>query len=681
MPTTQTDRLAGLVGDFGIKTPVRVATTAAITLSGEQTIDGVAVSANSGSTPPDRVLVKNQSDTTTNGIYDVSTGAWLRSKDFDGARDAKKGTLVYVTSGSTNGDSLFKCTSAEPILIDGASPSNLTFVALSTGTDGALGWFNVKDTAYGAIGDGTTDDTAAINLAIAALNTATRGVLYFPAGTYKCTSALTTVTATGRIVGDGMSGVDTTANGATVITCTSATASLFTIGSKALAFDSLTLRNTSGTTPSAGAGIAVTSSNGDMKIDYDSVAVAGFYIDIDVRVGHLWTMRNCYLSAPILYALKIRNTVNPDIGDWSITESGFYAETQNATSAIRIESSGGGKIANIKVNERGGSKFANGIDLAGAGNTVILQVTNSSFENYSGTAILASGTWPGIVITGCQFGQYGNGTGHAISISSNTDVVIDDISLTADTGTPTAIVISSVTRCSIGQIVNNGFSTLISGAVDQDATGSIAGGVRVTGTPTSGQVPTATSGTAATWQTPSGGGGGAGALVFLESHTASSSATLDFTTFISSTYDDYLFEFVGLQPASDAVNLDCQFGTGGGPTYQASNYRWAQYVVTDSGLSGIANSASDGAIHIFNGAGNTSTKSISGSLRLYAPQSASLHKLGVMDCIAIATDASMQRMEGGCAWADTTALTAVRFLFGSGNIASGVIRCYGVTKS
>lgn len=139
MPTTMTDRLAGITGDFGIKTPVRVATTAAITLSGEQTIDGVAVSANSGSTPPDRVLVKNQSDTTTNGIYDVSTSAWLRSKDFDGARDAKKGTLVYVTSGTTNGGAIYGLTTADPVSIDGASPSNLTFTTVTGAlADGAV---------------------------------------------------------------------------------------------------------------------------------------------------------------------------------------------------------------------------------------------------------------------------------------------------------------------------------------------------------------------------------------------------------------------------------------------------------------------------------------------------------------------------------------------------------------
>ena len=59
------------------KTAVRVATTANITLSGTQTIDGVALSAG------DRVLVKDQTNNTQNGVYDVSAGAWTRSLDSD----------------------------------------------------------------------------------------------------------------------------------------------------------------------------------------------------------------------------------------------------------------------------------------------------------------------------------------------------------------------------------------------------------------------------------------------------------------------------------------------------------------------------------------------------------------------------------------------------------------------
>jgi len=108
---TTTDRLAGLNGSVGFKAPCRVATTAAITLSGEQTIDGVAIVAN------DRVLVKNQSSGVDNGIYIASTGAWSRALDFDGARDARNGTLVYVTSGSSNGGDVFAMTATDPVTV------------------------------------------------------------------------------------------------------------------------------------------------------------------------------------------------------------------------------------------------------------------------------------------------------------------------------------------------------------------------------------------------------------------------------------------------------------------------------------------------------------------------------------------------------------------------------------
>jgi len=114
---TTTDRLAGLNGSVGFKAPCRVATTAAITLSGEQTIDGVAIVAN------DRVLVKNQSSGVDNGIYIASTGAWSRALDFDGARDARNGTLVYVTSGTQNGGEVFAMSATDPVTVGTTSLS------------------------------------------------------------------------------------------------------------------------------------------------------------------------------------------------------------------------------------------------------------------------------------------------------------------------------------------------------------------------------------------------------------------------------------------------------------------------------------------------------------------------------------------------------------------------------
>ena len=48
--------------------------------------------------------------------------------------------------------------------------------------------FNVKD--YGAKGDALTDDTAAVESALAAASSAGGGVVYMPAGFYKITRAL-----------------------------------------------------------------------------------------------------------------------------------------------------------------------------------------------------------------------------------------------------------------------------------------------------------------------------------------------------------------------------------------------------------------------------------------------------------------------------------------------------------
>ena len=85
MSSTQTSRLEGLTTSLAVKAPVKVATTASITLSGEQTIDGSAC------VTGERVLVKNQSDGTENGLYDVDTASWTRSKDFNGAYDVVQG--------------------------------------------------------------------------------------------------------------------------------------------------------------------------------------------------------------------------------------------------------------------------------------------------------------------------------------------------------------------------------------------------------------------------------------------------------------------------------------------------------------------------------------------------------------------------------------------------------------
>lgn len=84
--------------DLNIKPACVVGTTANITLGGFQTIDGYTVVA------ADRVLVKNQSTGSQNGIYVVSGGSWARADDFDGVPAVLPGDFVFVTRGTAQAD-------------------------------------------------------------------------------------------------------------------------------------------------------------------------------------------------------------------------------------------------------------------------------------------------------------------------------------------------------------------------------------------------------------------------------------------------------------------------------------------------------------------------------------------------------------------------------------------------
>ena len=96
--------------NLAVKQPVTVATTANITLSGEQTIDGVLTSAS-------RVLVKDQSSGSQNGIYISGAGTWSRASDWSATGQVASGTAVFVIQGSQNGSATFKVSNVGSITI------------------------------------------------------------------------------------------------------------------------------------------------------------------------------------------------------------------------------------------------------------------------------------------------------------------------------------------------------------------------------------------------------------------------------------------------------------------------------------------------------------------------------------------------------------------------------------
>lgn len=187
------------------------------------------------------------------------------------------------------------------------------------------------------------------------------------------------------------------------------------------------------------------------------------------------------------------------------------------------------------------------------------------------------------------------------------------------------------------------------------------------------------------WAAAGGGGGG---LVLLEQHTASTSSSLDFTTAITSGYDEYLFEFLNIIPASNSY-LSWRAGTGGTPTWDSgANY---SYVGFRFNSGGSAAEASTGQTQSAVGSTNAGTDLVSstattwgltGSMRLFSPGSTSVVKQSGWQVEYMNNNSARESVLGSGAWETSgTAMTAIRFLMSTGNMTSGIIRCYGIAKT
>jgi uncharacterized cupin superfamily protein len=125
------------------KDSARVATTANITLSGTQTIDGVAVLATQ------RVLVKNQTTQTQNGVYACAAGAWTRTTDADVDYELQ-GMAIYIEEGTTQNGTAWTLTTDLPITI---GSTNLVYAQFGGG--------QVYTAGAGLVGASTFDVVAA----------------------------------------------------------------------------------------------------------------------------------------------------------------------------------------------------------------------------------------------------------------------------------------------------------------------------------------------------------------------------------------------------------------------------------------------------------------------------------------------------------------------------------------
>ena len=182
----------------------------------------------------------------------------------------------------------------------------------------------------------------------------------------------------------------------------------------------------------------------------------------------------------------------------------------------------------------------------------------------------------------------------------------------------------------------------------------------------------------------------AGGLIALSTQTASSSASVSFTSGIDSTYSEYLFIFNNIHPASDNVEFYFNMSTDSGSNYNVTK--------TTSGFSAYHDEAGSSAALAYDASGdlaqgtgylqlnqngtlgNDNDQSLSGSLHLFSPSDTTFVKHFVSTVQYYeTTDYSINSFVAG--YGNTTsAVDAIDFKMSSGNIDSGTIQMFGVVK-
>jgi len=176
-------------------------------------------------------------------------------------------------------------------------------------------------------------------------------------------------------------------------------------------------------------------------------------------------------------------------------------------------------------------------------------------------------------------------------------------------------------------------------------------------------------------------------ITLISSQTASNSASISFTTGITSTYKAYKFVFVNMHPASDNVKFEFNMSTDGGSNYNVTKtttffVAYHDEADTATGLSyqaGLDLAQSTAFYNLTSGIGNSSDESASGSLLIFNPSSTTYVKHFIANTNNLRNDVIYFYNNYTAGYGNTTsAVNAVQFKMSSGNIDAGTIYMYGI---
>jgi len=176
------------------------------------------------------------------------------------------------------------------------------------------------------------------------------------------------------------------------------------------------------------------------------------------------------------------------------------------------------------------------------------------------------------------------------------------------------------------------------------------------------------------------------AMTLLSTQTASSSSTISFTSGIDDTYDEYVFKFYDIHPATNNVGFSVNFRDGG-TNYDATKTTTAFRAYNAENSEGAALEYETGrdlaqstsAQKLTTSTGNDNDKSVSGYLHLFNPSSTTFikHFIGQVSTLSSDNYNYNNFTAGYCNV--TAAIDGVQFSMSSGNIDSGVIKLYGIS--
>ena len=179
-----------------------------------------------------------------------------------------------------------------------------------------------------------------------------------------------------------------------------------------------------------------------------------------------------------------------------------------------------------------------------------------------------------------------------------------------------------------------------------------------------------------------------GSLVLLATNTITSGvSSSSFTSNIDSTYDTYLFKFINIHPATDSQHLQVNFRDGSS-AFDATKTTtsWYAYHGESGGtdltyLTGLDLAQSTSYQSISGTVGNLNDESFSGEMFLFSPSSTTFVKHFIVRGNTYSQNDLTADMYFAGYCNVTAAIDGVDFKFGSGNIDSGVIKMFGLSKS